>query len=414
MEKQTIPVISTKNLSVGYQKTIVIDGISIEISPRQIFTLIGPNGAGKSTILKTITGQLKKQGGTIFVKNSDSDTMTGELLAKEISMVMTSPIKTELMTCRDVVATGRYPYTGRMGILTASDWQKVDDAIKLVHAEEVADKYFTQISDGQRQRVMLARAICQDTGVLILDEPTSYLDIRYKLDILNNIRKLARKENKAIVMSLHELDLAAKISDITACVCNGKVDKVGSPEEIFTGNYIQKIYGVPDECFEPLTGQMFLEAVHQPEQSGEITCDIESEKETQSIKKFGDSRQEKKTAGEKVAQRNAVEKDNTSKRIFVIGGAESAIATYNKLYRENISFVAGIIYENDIEYPTARALAEYVVSEKAFYPISDEKIECAKRLIDESDICICTLSEFAPLNEHSRILYDYAKSCGKL
>ena len=139
-------------------------------------------------------------------------------IARTLSMVMTERLQTELLSGRDVVASGRYPYTGKFGILSEDDWAKVDEAIALVHAQDVQDQDFRKMSDGQRQRLMLARAICQDTDILLLDEPTSYLDMGFKLDILANIRMLARDRNLAIIMSLHELDLAQKVSDTTGSI----------------------------------------------------------------------------------------------------------------------------------------------------------------------------------------------------
>ena len=168
--------------------------------------------------------------------------MREEEVARTLAMVMTERLHPEFMTCREVVATGRYPYTGRLGILSAEDWKLVDDAMQLVHARDTADRNFSQISDGQRQRVMLARAICQEPRILILDEPTSYLDMRYKIDILSSIRRLAAERNMAVVMSLHELDLALKVSDVIACVEGDHIGKTGTPEEVFSGDYIQKAF----------------------------------------------------------------------------------------------------------------------------------------------------------------------------
>ena len=229
--------LQTDNLTVGYGSPLVKE-ISLCVRPGRVLTLIGPNGCGKSTILKSVTRQLKIMGGSILLGGQAMETMKEAEIAKKLAMVMTEHIRPELMTCRDIVATGRYPYTGRLGILTETDWQKVEEAIAFVHAEDVAVQDFNKVSDGQRQRIMLARAICQETEILVLDEPTSYLDIRYKLDILSGIRRLAREKNVAVIMSLHELDLAGRISDKIACVHGDRVDRFGTPEEIFTDGYI--------------------------------------------------------------------------------------------------------------------------------------------------------------------------------
>ena len=254
---------STEHLTVGYDKMPLIKDVNLQVRPGEILTLIGPNGSGKSTILKTITRQLKQIGGTVYLGKETMRGMGDNEVSRRLSMVMTERVRTELMSGREVVASGRYPYTGRLGILSPEDWEKVDEAIALVHAKEVQEQDFMKISDGQRQRLMLARAIAQDTKILVLDEPTSYLDMGFKLDILANIRLLARERNLAIVMSLHELDLAQKISDTIACVKGDRIDRIGTPEEIFAGDYVQKLYGVAKENFDPLTGQVFFRKMHR-------------------------------------------------------------------------------------------------------------------------------------------------------
>lgn len=355
-----------ENLSVGYEKQVLIDGIGLNVKAGQIVTLIGPNGSGKSTILKTITGQLHKMGGCIYLNGMDVAKMNGTQIAKSLSMVMTNRPHPELMTCREVVSTGRYPYTGKFGILQKSDWEKVDEAIEIVGANEVSAVDFTKISDGQRQRVMLARALCQDTEILILDEPTSFLDMRYKLDILHSIRMMAKRRNMAVLMSLHELDLACKVSDLVACVDGEKVVKTGTPDEIFTEDFIQHLYHVSTEMYDPMTGMMLL-----PKAEGKA-------------------------------------------EVFVIGGGGSALPVYNRLNREQIPFAAGILFTNDVEYAAAKGYAETVVEAKAFYPISEDDFMRARLQIDSCKKVICTLQEFGPLNEKNRELMEYAKACGKL
>lgn len=358
--------LTMRDLTVGYDRIPLIKNINLGVRPGEILTLIGPNGSGKSTILKTITKQLKTIGGSVFLGKESMRELTDSEISRHLSMVMTERIHTELLSGRDVVATGRYPYTGRLGILSQQDWKKVDEAIALVHAGEVQQQDFRRISDGQRQRLMLARAICQDTQVLILDEPTSYLDMGFKLDILTTIRMLARKKNLAVIMSLHELDLAQKISDTIACVKGDRIDRVGTPEEIFSGNYVQQLYGVKPQQFEPQTGQVFMK---RPEGIPEV---------------------------------------------FVIGGGGTGLAVYNRLQRQNIPFAAGILQENDVEYAAASALAACVFSEKAFFPVSEETFLRAKQMLDDCDACICALTEFGPYNEKNRQLYEYAKKLGKV
>ena len=358
--------LTMRDLTVGYDRIPLIKNINLGVRSGEILTLIGPNGSGKSTILKTITKQLKTIGGSVFLGKESMRELTDSEISRHLSMVMTERIHTELLSGRDVVATGRYPYTGRLGILSQQDWKKVDEAIALVHAGEVQQQDFRRISDGQRQRLMLARAICQDTQVLILDEPTSYLDMGFKLDILTTIRMLARKKNLAVIMSLHELDLAQKISDTIACVKGDRIDRVGTPEEIFSGNYVQQLYGVKSRQFDPQTGQAFLE---RPEGAPEV---------------------------------------------FVIGGGGTGLAVYNRLQRQNIPFAAGILQENDVEYAAASALAACVFSEKAFFPVSEETFLRAKQMLGSCKTCICALTEFGPYNEKNRQLFEYAKKLGKI
>ena len=173
------------NLSVGYDKKALIHDICIGIKKGEIVTLIGPNGSGKSTILKSITRQLQIIGGKVYFDDRNLNSFSYKELSTRMAVVLTERMRPELMTCHDIVATGRYPYTGRLGILSREDEEKVEEAMRAVHAESLGSRDFNNISDGQRQRVLLARAICQEPDIIILDEPTSFLDIKHKLDLLS-------------------------------------------------------------------------------------------------------------------------------------------------------------------------------------------------------------------------------------
>lgn len=248
--------IETQNLTVGYDGKPLIQEIGFHVRRGQILTLIGPNGSGKSTILKTIVGQLKSIAGVIMMDGKNIRERSRNDVAKRMAIVMTERLQPELMTCRDMVSTGRYPYTGRLGLLSEEDKAIVQEALEQVDAVSIAEREFTNISDGQRQRILLARALCQQPEIIILDEPTSFLDIRYKLELLSILKRMVREKNLAVIMSLHELDLAERVSDNVICVSGDHIDRIGPPEEIFTKDYIAKLYhmepGRYDPCFDTL------------------------------------------------------------------------------------------------------------------------------------------------------------------
>ena len=248
--------IDLQALTVGY-KNPVISEATFTVQPGEIVALIGPNGAGKSTVLKTITRQLKKLDGKVYIQELDEEGMTEEEVAKKLSMVMTERVSPELMSCYEVVATGRYPYTGRLGTLTENDRRQIEEAVRLVGAEEIIDKDFMKISDGQKQRVMLARAICQEPEIMVLDEPTSFLDIQFKLDILSVIKRLANEKKIAVLLSIHELEFVPAIADLVVAVDEGVVARVGAPEEVITGEQIQKLYHMDENTGDVLVKSLW-------------------------------------------------------------------------------------------------------------------------------------------------------------
>ena len=248
--------LQTEDLTVGYDGKALIQNVCLEVQKGKIVTLIGPNGSGKSTILKTIVGQLSRISGTVLLEDAAMDRLSRRDIAQKMAIVMTERIHPELMTCRDVVATGRYPYTGVLGLLGEKDKRIVHASLDRVNAGEIADRPFSAISDGQRQRILLARALCQEPEIIVLDEPTSYLDIRYKLELLTILKELVRDQKIAVLVSLHELELAERVSDTVVCVAGNRIDRMGPPEEIFTPTYIAQLYhmekGKYDPCFDSL------------------------------------------------------------------------------------------------------------------------------------------------------------------
>ena len=356
----------TKNLAVGYDGQTLIRDITIDVEKGEIVTLIGPNGAGKSTILKSITRQLKTIAGTVTIDRSDLKRLSLKELATRMAVVLTERMKPELMTCRDIVATGRYPYTGRLGILTAEDEAKVDSAMEAVHALELSDRDFNAISDGQRQRILLARAICQEPEIIILDEPTSFLDIRHKLELLSILRGMAKEKGITVIMSLHEIDLAQKVSDKILCVKGETIDTYGTPEQVFEEENIRALYDIEQGFFDPCFGSIEL-----PRPVGEP-------------------------------------------KILVLSACGTGIPVYRALQKKNLPFCAGILYTNDLDYRLARLLASEVITEKPFHEIGDAAFNRAMELVQKCDTVLDAGVEFGPCNRRMEEVLRAAKKENKL
>ncbi len=354
----------TEKLSVGYNGKPLIKDINIELKRGEILTLIGPNGAGKSTILKSISSHLKTIAGTVMIDKSMLSSMSYKEISTKMAVVLTERMKPELMTCRDVVASGRYPYTGRLGFLTEEDNKIIDDAMEMTNSSEIANRDFTAISDGQRQRIMLARAICQQPEIIILDEPTSFLDIKHKLELLDILRKMAKENDIVVILSLHEIDLAQKISDNIMCVKGEYIVKYGSPEEIFVGDSIKELYDIQKGEYN-----IYFGSVELPRPEGEA-------------------------------------------KTFVIAGNGSGINTFRELQKSRIPFYCGILGENDIDYQLSKSLAKETVSEKAFAVFGNEAYEKALNLLKKCNKVICTCKEFGVVNAINQKLLDSAKSLG--
>ena len=244
-----------EDLAIGYGKTPLMEHIGLGVGKGSILTLIGPNGAGKSTLLKTLAAQLAPQGGAVLLDGKNLADYSGPERARKMALMVPHTRRTELTTCFEMASAGRYPYTGRLGVLSAEDKRQVHAALALVGAEALAGRDFNRISDGQRQRVLLARAICQQPELILLDEPTSFLDIKGKAELLAILKSLARDKKMAVILSLHELELAQKVSDKVVCVSAAGVSDVMTPEKAFARENICKIYALTDEQYAFLYGE---------------------------------------------------------------------------------------------------------------------------------------------------------------
>ena len=244
-----------KDLAIGYGKAPLLTDIALEVHPGQILTLIGPNGAGKSTLLRTLAGQLAPMGGAVLLEGKNLSDYSGIERARRLALMVPHSRRMELTSCFDFVSAGRHPYTGRLGILSTEDRRQVYAALELVGASSLADRDFNRISDGQRQRILLARALCQQPEVILLDEPTSFLDIKGKVELLTILKELAHTGKLAVILSLHELELAEKIADTVVCVSPGGVSGVLTPEQAFQPENIRALYGLTEQQYASLYGE---------------------------------------------------------------------------------------------------------------------------------------------------------------
>lgn len=322
--------LQTRGLNVGYGRHCVVGNVTLDLVPGEVLCLVGPNGSGKSTLLKTIAGQIAPLGGSVLLDGRDASSFKADELARNLSVMLTGRMACEMLSCLDVVETGRIPYTNALGTLHEADREAVKSAMQAVGAWELRDCDFMQISDGQRQRVLLARAIAQQPEMILLDEPTSFLDVRHKLDLLTILTRMARKKNITVVMSLHEIDLAEKVADRILTVKGDTQFGFGAPGEVFEEQAIRKLYDIEDGYFDPLFGSIEL----------------------------------KKPAGD-------------TPEVFVLAGAGTGISVYRKLQRENVPFATGVLYENDVDYRLARLLAAETVSVPAFSAPDDAVYEKA-------------------------------------
>ena len=243
-----------EDLSAGYRGKAVVPGVNLEIKKGEIISFIGPNGAGKSTLLKTLYRELTPIAGAVFIDGADASKMPLKELAKKLSIVTTDRIKPEHMTCREVVMAGRLPYTDGFGVLGKEDRQAAEDAIALMKIEGFADKQFNNLSDGQKQRTLIARAIAQSPEYLVMDEPTSYLDIRYRMELMEVLEGLAKK-GVTIVMSIHELELAVSVSDRLLLVYDGGKTLCKTPLEVMGEGLIKDLFSLTDEMYEKIYGK---------------------------------------------------------------------------------------------------------------------------------------------------------------
>lgn len=352
--------LKTTNLSVGYKTRVVVANICLEIERGQIISVIGANGSGKSTILRTFAGLLRPIYGVVSILGRRLENYKQNELPKIVGVMLTEKLTTSLLTVFEIVSTGRYPHTDFTGKLTATDISHIESCIRLVKAEGIRDRYFEELSDGEKQKTLLARALAQDPQILILDEPTGHLDINHRMELLYILHKLSREKKITVIMSLHEIDLASKVSDKLILVNSGEVVAFGTPEEVIDEQSVNNLYSLEHGRFSSVLGN--VEMINHKEDA----------------------------------------------RVFTVAGSGTGSSFFRALSRKGIGVVTGVLHENDIDFVVAKSIGIECVSCKPFDEIENNLIEAAKDRLKKVDYAIDSGFPIGKANEKNIQLIKYA------
>jgi len=258
-------VLNTKNLSIGYRqngglKNVLHKGLNLRLNRGEITCLLGPNGSGKSTLIRTLAGFQKIMDGEVFIQNTELSTITAGEASKKISVVLTEQVFVGNMGVFDMVAYGRSPYTGFLGRLSEKDTLAIEQALKETGIENLHNRKYFELSDGERQKVLIAKSLAQETPIIFLDEPTAFLDFPSKIEILQLLRKASWEQDKAILLSTHDLQLAIRFADKIWLMGNDKAMQAGIPEDLILSGRFAEFFDRDKTKFDISSGNFEFQA----------------------------------------------------------------------------------------------------------------------------------------------------------
>lgn len=320
--------IALENVSVGYMGRTIVRGINADFLRGKMTCILGPNGSGKTTLLRTLARLLDPLEGRLSLAGQELKQFKAVDLARQMSVMLTQRLELENMTGREVASLGRYPHTGFFGRLSQQDEEIVADCLVSCQATNLAERLFNQMSDGEKQKILIARALAQQPQVLILDEPTMHLDLRHKIQILFLLQRLAVEKGMTVLLTLHEPDLAIKSCGQLVLVKDAQIMAQGLVEEVIKTKAFAELYGVASAGFDPLT------------------CGIEF-------------------------------RASAAKDVFIIGGAATATPLYRACARMGIGFASGVLHQGDLDYFTALNMGVPIVSVPAFSLIGPHDLKAA-------------------------------------
>ncbi|WP_342546368.1 ABC transporter ATP-binding protein [Lysinibacillus sp. FSL K6-4013] len=236
--------LEVESIRVGYDDKTIVHDLSLQIPDGKITTIIGSNGCGKSTLLKAITRILKHESGQVILDGQNISKMKTKELAKELAILPQSPESAHGLTVEELVSYGRFPYQKGIGNLSQKDKEVIDWALQVTKTEDFRLQSVDALSGGQRQRVWIAMSLAQETDIIFLDEPTTYLDMAHQLEVLELLYKLNEEQGRTIVMVLHDLNQAARFSDYIVALSQGKLVKFGTAEEVMVPEVLKKVFNI--------------------------------------------------------------------------------------------------------------------------------------------------------------------------
>jgi len=245
----------TRDLAVGYrwrrERRAVLERVNLAVRPGELVCVLGPNGIGKSTLLRTMARMQEPLWGSIELGGADVRTLPQAELARRVGVVLTERVLVEALTARRIVELGRYPHSSWLGTITSGDRAVVDWALDAVHIAHLADRDFNRLSDGERQRVMVARALAQEPLLLVLDEPTAFLDLPSRVELMALLRKLTRDDALAVIVSTHDLELAVRTADVIWLLTPGGECVTGAPEDVILSGAMAQAFDGRQIRFQP-------------------------------------------------------------------------------------------------------------------------------------------------------------------
>jgi iron complex transport system ATP-binding protein len=352
------PALSFLDVLAGYGANPVVRGVSLAVAPGEVVGLVGPNGSGKTTLVRVASRALRPTGGAVRVAGRDPYSMTGREAARIVAVVPQDVVPAFSFTVLEMVLMGRTPHRSRWGGGTEGDWARARESMAAVGVQHLADRPVEELSGGERRRVILAQALAQDAPVLLLDEPTTHLDIRHVIDVLSMVRALAEDEAKAVLAVLHDLTLAASVCDRIVVLHRGEVVAEGTPESVVTRSLLRTIY--------------------------EVDADVEMSRATgRPTVVVGPPRA---SAGK------------TGRVAHVVGGAGRAEPLMRRLAERGFRVSAGVLHGTDTDDEVAARLDLLRVSVPPFSSIDDDSAEACLAMMRAADVVIVCDAPYGPGN----------------